>query len=733
MDLDPELQQLLLSTFAAELDEQLQVVTDRLLALERGALGDAERIEAYEIVFRATHNIKGAARGVGAEAVADIAHRLESLFSRLKNRVRLLAPPLIDLCLEAVDGIRRLHAGWQPGEPLAAPLSALHESLATRLERVDGEMPGKPPAAAPPPPVAPAPDARAAAQPASSPERGEAADVVRVDLARLGGVSALAAELEVVKVEIQEHLAALRTLEARIARHTLRLRNDRPRLHGAFGEAADEAMPLIDQQIEAASALHGGGRIAHKALRTTSRRFDHLVDELNLHVRMLRMVRAGTLLMPMQRTVRDLARDLGKSVQLETTGDAVELDRAILEGIKDPLMHLLRNALDHGIETPEARAAAGKPAEGLIRLAVERVGSRIHVRVADDGAGIDPEHIARLAVERGLLDAASLRDLGREQKLDLIFLPGFSSRVEVTELSGRGVGLDVVRANVQALKGRVVVESRPGEGSRFLLDLPLTVATERGLIVRVTGEAMVIPGSAVTRVLETARDALVQVEAGTAVLLDGEPVVLRDLAEILERPRANAPGDRLSIVVVAAGWQRVALIVDEIVRDREMVVKRLARPLLAVRNVAGATLSGTGEVMMVLNPVDLVRSVSGARLNLQPAPATEIAKAQSAAHQVLVVDDSVTTRMLERNILEKNGYRVTLASDGQQAWDMLARQRFDLVVTDVEMPVMNGLELTSRIKGSEAHRDIPVIIVTSLGDEHDRRRGIEVGADGYVV
>ena len=746
MDLDPDILRQLLATFAAELEEQLQTITDHLLHLEHGVEAQ-ERTAAYEAIFRAAHNIKGSANGIGAGEVGDLAHRLESLFSALKKGNRTPSPDLNDRCLEVLDGIRTIHSGWQPDQPVSEANRAEYERLVAVLERLEQGEPAEGPTSgtAPDAKEGPAeaepqePYAEGPAQPeavtgptAASGNQEASRDQIRVELQRLNTVSALAEELEVTKVELHDQLSRLRSLEQQLGQLEQTWRKRFPILEAAIpAEDQSGAEAFLRENLDTLGSIRKLHAQTFKAFQATSRRFGQLSGGMQKNIRTLQLVEASTLFRPLARTVRDIGRELGKEIRCGLQGEQIRVDRSVLDGIRDPLTHLLRNAVDHGIEEPKARGEAGKPVKGRIDLGVESGGGRVRIYVEDDGAGIDPDVIVQKALTNAVITPEEAGELNREQKLQIIFRPGFSSRGTVTTVSGRGVGLDVVQANVQALKGNVQVESRPGSGTRFVLDLPLTLATERGLVVRVAGEEFAIPSTAVERVAELSPDELTTVEASDAVLHGGRAVPLRDLATVLERPTSDlSRWERLPVVILSHGWHTVALVVEAIVRDREIVVKNLRPPLVAVRNVSGATLTGSGEIMMVLNAADVVRSALGGTAQSLGALG---AQEQPEAPHILVVDDSITTRMLERNALEKQGYRVTVATHGRQAWELLQTNAIDLVILDIQMPLMDGFELTETIKNSDAYHDIPVIIVSSLGHDADKKRGIEVGADAYVV
>ncbi len=734
LGLDQELMRLLIDTFAVELDEQLQVIVDGLLVLEKGATADAER-DTLENIFRAAHNIKGAARGVEVSDVADIAHHLESLFAVLKRDNIHPDGAVTDLALESLDAMRQAMAVFGTEQPPGFD----KEKLIARLQGGIAGIEGLPPAAELAPEAAPAAEAAPGAQPAEAgpaaqaapeparpsesasqptkPATGDSADVVKINLDKLGNLAAMMEELQVTKIEMDDHLASMQRLRLGVQA----LSSGRELTQDWFRRSRDAIA-----ELELASAR------MHREMRSSTSRLGILVESMQDSVRMMRLVPVATLLRPMVRSVRDIARELEKKVGFEIIGDDIEIDRVVLDGVRDPLMHLLRNALDHGIELPHQRLARGKPEQGRLRVTVRSEGSQIVMIVEDDGEGVSEQKIAASARKKKLVSEAELAAMGRDEILGLIFRPGFSSKEIITSISGRGVGLDVVVANLRKLKGSVQLETTEGAGTRFILRLPITLATDHGVLVRAGGAVFAIPTSSVDRVMEIRPDQIIEVEASHAILHRGRSVPLRDLAATLElESLESAGGKMLPLIVVSKGWDSVAFLVDEVIGEREIVVKPLRPPLYSVRNVTGGTLTGSGEVIMVLNPADLVDS--GLRSNLAQLPSQLCEDGMLQAPRVLVVDDSITTRTLEKSILEHAGYKVTVAVDGKQAWLLLQEQEFELVVTDVEMPQMNGFELTEMIKQSERYRRLPVIIVTSLANEADRQRGIEVGAEAYIV
>jgi len=435
--------------------------------------------------------------------------------------------------------------------------------------------------------------------------------------------------------------------------------------------------------------------------------------------------------------VRDLSRERGKEVDLQIEGGDTELDRKVLEEIKDPLMHLLRNAVDHGLETPEEREKAGKPRRGTVTVSAFQKGNNIVIEVRDDGAGINVQRVKQAAAKGKLISSDEAETMTDEEAFRLIFASGLSTSPVVTDISGRGVGMDVVRRNIEGLRGQVDVDSAPGQGTKITLILPLTLATTQELLIQVSSQTFGLPISAVERIQRISLEDISSVEGKEAIMVDSEPVSLVHLGDVLGLPRDaenDKPDQKIPVVILNSVKKRIAFLVDGVVGQQESVVKSLGKQLSRVPNVAGATILGTGQVIMTLNPVDLTMSARTTEGRSMKAVQTAQAKVEAVKRPtVLVVDDSLTTRTLEKNILETAGYEVKLATDGAEALDILQADGCDLVVSDVLMPRMNGLELTETIRGNPKLKELPVVLVTSLDSREDREKGIELGANAYVV
>ncbi|MFL5271402.1 MAG: response regulator, partial [Anaeromyxobacteraceae bacterium] len=454
--------------------------------------------------------------------------------------------------------------------------------------------------------------------------------------------------------------------------------------------------------------------------RTLSRRTRRLASE----VRGLRLTPWGDATAGLERTARDVAAALGKEVDVAVEGEGLELDRSVVDALREPLAQLVRNAVDHGVESPEERSAAGKPARGLVRIGARVDGERVTVHVADDGRGLDPDALRAEARRRGLEPPAD-----RRRALELVFVPGLSTARAVTEVSGRGVGLDVVASAVRAVRGAVRVASEPGRGTAFTVEVPTTLYGLRALLARDGGQVFAVPALDVERVVRVAPDR-VRTIGGRPVLLAGAAVPLAPLAHALGLARGEwTPQERRVALVVASGDDRAAFAVEEVLAERELSLEPLPGRLQGLPLASAVASLPGGELAVVLASRELVESARGGPVHATAAPRA----AAAPARRVLLADDAATTRALTRSILEASGYEVLVAADGEQAWGLLQQQGADVVLSDVEMPRMNGFDLTRAIRQSPRFEKLPVVLLTALEDEADRRRGAEAGADAYLV
>jgi two-component system chemotaxis sensor kinase CheA len=719
---DADLHSQLVAIFGTEASERVQAMNRHLLALEADPAGEELERELAGL-FREAHSLKGAAGAVGMAQVAAIAHRLESVLQGVRSGDLRLQQVAFDGLYAGVDAIGALVAAAVEGR--GADLDP--DTVIATLERLadPGAAPAPPPRPAPaeaePPPPA-ATEAEPAAPAPAAPE-----ETVRVAVAKLDALMNQVGELVVARIAADQQLDELRGLQEELGRWELAWRAARP------GQRPPDGAALARFVEGGAARLTGVRRrveLLARGCQAEGRRLGQAVDELRDEVRRARMLPVSTVLDGLPRLHRDITRELGKQAGLELRGGEVEVDRAVLEQLRAPLTHLLRNALDHGLEAPEARAAAGKPARGSVVVAVAQHEGVLQVEVADDGAGIEPARVRARALERGLLPPEAAERAGDREVLDLVFRSGFSTAAKLTGLSGRGVGLDVVREHVERLHGTITLDTEAGRGTRFRLELPLTVATTLCLLADIAGRPFGLPVTNVVRI-ERARDESLGLVGGTRVVeVDGRPVPVVGAAALLGL-RQPAGAETRTLVVCGSAERRTALAVESLLGVQEVVIKPLPRPFAGVAGTAGAATLASGQVVMILNAADLTRPGAApdpARDEPRPAP-----PGRQRPATVLVVDDSAVTRTLEKGILEAAGYQVRVAADGAAALDLLQREPCDLVVTDVEMPRLDGFSLTARVRADDRLRDLPVVLVTSLASEDDRRRGAEAGADAYIV
>jgi two-component system chemotaxis sensor kinase CheA len=632
---------------------------------------------------------------------------------------------------------------WEaaPPAPETLPEDAPPRKAQTRTD--SGQRKPAPPKT--PEPVREAPKAGDSLPEGEAPKVVKAAQdtdkTIRVSTDKLDTLMARMGELVVARMRTGQRLAQIEDLQQRMIRWQKSWR----RLRGQYktlrqsAERSPEFAPLVNflaENEECLKSMDQGITELATVFATDRDRLGLITDDLQDSVRRVRMLPVSTIFDLYPRMVRDLCRDSGKEVRLSVEGDDTEVDRQVLDTMRDPLTHILRNAIDHGMRTPDEREAKGKPRRGIILLRAAQQGGTIVLEIKDDGEGIDLEKLRAAAVKKGLLSQREAAALGRQETLDLIFYSGLSTQTTVTDLSGRGVGLDVVRENIKRLQGIIQVDSVLGKGTTFTLTLPLTLATSQVLLVRVGGETVAVPTIAVDRILQVTTKRLGSIEGKPAVLVEGRPLPLVSMARVLEmekEDRAVAADEKISIIVLGVAEKRLAFRVDGLHDTQEVVIKNLGRQLARVRYVAGATILGSGEVIMILNVGDLLKTAGESAGIATIASITAAREQKRRKNRVLVVDDSITTRTLEKNILESAGYQVTVAADGEEAWGLLQGGALDIVVSDVDMPRLNGFGLAERVKGDGRLKEIPFVLVTSLESPKDKLQGLEAGADAYIV
>ncbi|MCO8578307.1 hybrid sensor histidine kinase/response regulator [Burkholderia multivorans] len=733
----------LLELYREETRTQTQALSERLLALEAGE-PDAAALEAC---MRAAHSLKGAARIVGVPLGVDIAGRMEECFVAAQAGTIALSAAHVDVLLAGVDLLVRV------GDPHAAPVSPAEiDAFATALTGADGAHTMRMPAAAPTPPVvasrehdaaanepagvsiaAPSPGApHAAAEPAQGNRTAGAGAMRRVRADTLNRLLSLSGESLVESRWLKPFAESMLRVK--------RAQRDAARaLDLVYEQFADEldagVLASMNEVRHMLNDLQRSFAERMDEFDRFERRSTHIAEQLYDEALQCRMRPFGDATRAYPRIVRDLARSLGKQVRFSIVGEATQVDRDILDLLDAPLGHLLRNAIDHGVESPEARRAHGKPAEASVTLEARHSAGSLLVSVIDDGPGVDMDALRAAIVRQRLTDDETAARLSDPELLEFLLLPGFSMRDAVTDVSGRGVGLDAVQEMVRSVRGAVRIFNEPGAGMRFVLQLPLTLSVIRSLLVEVGGEPYAFPLAHVRRTLELAHEDIDVLEGQPHFPFDGRRAGLVAAHQLLDAGEPDASRASTAVVVVGGEPELYGVAVDRFLGERMLVVQPLDSRLHKIQNIAAGALLENGDPVLIVDVEDLIRSVDKLVRGGQLAKLTRDPQLAHAdrRRRVLVVDDSLTVRELERKLLEKRGYDVTVAVDGMDGWNAVRGEAFDLVVTDVDMPRMDGIELVTLIKNDPLLQRVPVMIVSYKDRDEDRRRGLDAGADYYLA
>ena len=743
---DPQLHQL----FKAESTEHLARLDDGLLRLEKNCTEQA----VLEEVFREAHSMKGAARMLGLSKIETAAHGLESILNTARKGESTLTPDSIERMTVALGDLRRLvqealssnadqgARGAEQKIPQSEPgIQNFTESVqpiskagskdpqsTLRIPQTDIPKTAGPNA---PEVLLPIVD-----EDFRTPQATFRIETVRVETRQLDDLLTLTGELSVIQGRAQHRLSLMDQMLEQWAMLERNRRKFRFLLHSA--ESSDKTNESLQRMLqadgEALTLLGNRIKQTRDAFYEDGARLDSTASTLEEQVHAARLLPMSIIFSLFPRMVRDIAKEQGKEVELEMAGGDLNVDKRILEEMKDPLMHLLRNAIDHGIELPEERERQGKPRNSILRLSAERENNNVLLEVRDDGRGLDIDSIRHVALQGGLHDEATLAVMSTAQLQQLIFLPGFSTSSFVTELSGRGVGMDVVRVNVERLKGDIRMESEPHHGTVIQLRLPLGLSTTRLLLVSVGELVYGLPIEFIHTSRRVSKEDIFPLEGRSSFELDGQAMIAPRLSDLLGLPDTSSPtvksGQKSVCIVIQVGDERLGLRVDELLDEEEVLTKPLGPPLQRVRNVSGMAILGSGEICAVLNPADLLRSAH--KLAVMPSGNKLDRTRPHEKTCVLLVEDTVLVRVMEKRILEDAGYEVVAAVDGADAFSMLGSRPFSAVVSDINMPNMDGLTLTARIRQEPHYRDLPVILVTSLASDEDKRRGLEVGANAYI-
>ena len=727
----------MLELFRLEADTQTAVLSAGVLAIEKLEHSPA----AIESLMRAAHSLKGAARIIGLEPAVRVAHAMEEVFVAAGKGLVTVQPEHADVLLAGSDFLASIARADDALAP-DGPWGERADRLVTQLAAIrSGRMGQEPPMRSTPPPLTPQVPAEttpATAPPSPPPKALDHGDpVVRVSADSLSRLVGLAGESLVEARQLPALVAGLHSLRSMQGKlcNTVAALEEWHRGASLQDPAASTALLGILRE-QAGSVLAGLSQRCEEFASLAGRNED-LSGRLHHEVISSRMRPLAECIRGFPRLVRDVARSLGKQVRLEVRGEQTGVDRDILDKLESPLSHLIRNALDHGIESPDRRVAAGKPPVGTILLEARHRAGALTITITDDGEGIDIERLRAKTVANGLVAGPLADQLSEQELLEFLFLPGFSTKDVVTEISGRGVGLDAVHRMVKAVGGSVRVATQPGRQTVFTLQVPITMSVIRALLVDIGGEPYAFPLTRIDHILRCQHADIRSVEGRQYVDRGGVSIGLVLAPQILGlEPSAPPPSaDALSVVVISDHGQQFGVIVDGFLGERDLEVRPLDPRLGAVPDINSASLLENGDPVLIIDVEDLVRSIdtllTGRRLKrVEYAPSPE---QPTRRKRILVVDDSITVRELERQLLRAHGFAVEVAVDGMDGWNALREGEYDLVVSDVDMPRLDGIGFVSLIKAAPEHKDIPVVIVSYKDREEDRLRGLEAGANRYLT
>lgn len=704
----------LLATFEIEADEHLKTISSGIIDLEKDPPVDRVR-EIIEVIYRAAHSMKGAARSVNLADVEKLCHLMENVFAAWKNQEAPRGGEVFDALHKVLDCLR-VRISPTETEPRYAGTSV--ESLVRLLEE-SVRPPGTPR-------FEQERENRTERSTLETKKTGEelklsalapVSDTIRVSSSRMSSLLLQAEELLGAKLWAGEHAK-------QVSMFTVVMQDWRRKWNVSAPEGQEE-LAALEHDFKTLAAL------AEQEQRRLAGMVDRLLDDMKRTL----MLPFASLLEILPKLVRDLSRTQGKDVELVIDGGESEIDRRILDDMRDPLVHIIRNCIDHGIETPEERLKKGKTPKGSVRVTVaQKDGGHVELTISDDGAGIDSQGIKAAAIKTGAVSPNESVTIGENEAIALAFHSGVSTSPLITDVSGRGLGLAIVQEKVDKLGGILTVGSQRDQGTAINIVLPITIASFRGVLVRVGESTLVLPTINVDRVVQVTPDLIHTVENREMIRVNGRTVPLARLQDVLELPARRQVRENGAVsfaVIIRSSAAHIAFLADEILAEQEVMVKGLGSQLVRVRNISGIAVLGSGTTAPILNVHDMMKAA--VRVAGGATQASTPRQDQIIRKTILLAEDSITARALLKSILEAAGYFVRTAVDGAEALSLVRTEAIDLIVSDVEMPRMNGFELTAKIRADKKLAEVPVVLVTALETREDRERGIEAGANAYIA
>ena len=719
--------------FRVEAEEHIKVLSSGLIELEKKP--ETKRsLELVEIIFREAHSLKGAARSVNSNDIESICQVLESIFSRLKNEKIPLTAEKFDIIHKAIDTISKLVSSAETQTPddnkqLIIQLLSLSETDQP-IKKTEETSPTVKKSLKKTAKIAIPANEAASDKELLIEEKLSQSETVRMPIAKLDPLFFQAEQMIQSKIAAAHRTAELKNVHDFIGLWQTESKKRDTRHSSESGLKLEEMVAWNNEKL---NELEGNVAAVTRNIENDQRLLGRMIDEHLESMKEILMLPISSMIEGFPKLVRDLARSQDKEVDFIVKGKEVEVDKRILEDLKDPLIHLIRNCIDHGIK---------KQAQGTITLSFIAIGGRnLEINISDDGSGINMEKVKASAIKAGILSKENLEQLSAEEGLALIFISGITTSPMITDISGRGLGLAIVIEKVEKLGGTVSVESQQDTGTTFRLLLPLTLSTFRGVLVRIGEHFFFIPTLNVERSLRISIEDIKTVENRETFVLDQEILAIVKLSDALgmndmtnvpasKNGNSDSTSDFVPIIVLRQGDKQIGFKVDEILDEHQILIKELGKQLNRVRNISGATVLGSGRVVPVINVRDLMKSAVSAGKAGVTAGAE---KATEKIYRILVTEDSITSRALIKDILETAGYQVETAVDGVDGYTKALIGEFDLIVSDVDMPRMNGFELTAKIRMNKKLSELPVVLVTALESREDREHGIDVGANAYII
>jgi two-component system chemotaxis sensor kinase CheA len=739
---DDEFLKRIQATFRIEAEEHLRVISVGLIELEK-TRSKKKVDEIIEVMFREAHSLKGAARSVDQKDIEYLCQPLESIFSALKRKEIALSPSAFDLFYSTIEWLSKCVT--TPGAEQTDVFRQTRHELIQRLkEMVSGRAftteIQEPSAVDIERPYLSHFDATPVTEPVDDLHGNiENTQVVmaRIPISKLDPLLLQAEEMIQIKMAINQQTDELKRLSYELSKSKTETKKWRGRKASATPELWNEMCNANEMHL---NKVEDQITEITSSMERHENSLDHLVNDHLMSIKQVLMLPVSSLVEAFPGMVRKISHEQNKGIDFIITGTELEIDKRILEELKDPLIHLIRNSIDHGIGKPQERILQNKPVRGNISLAfTAKESGQVEITLADDGKGIDKEHVLKAAIKSGIISDEAVGKLEPTEVLNLIYQSGVSTSSIITDISGHGLGLSIVQEKVLKLNGKISVESEENRGTTFRILLPMTLATLRGILVRVKEFMFILPTMNVERVMKIEQAEIRTVENHETLRIDDQVLSLLDFGEVLGLPKHKHTEldpeqenlNQVWIVILFSGESRMAFMVDDVMEEQQVLIKSLGKLLKRVKNISGATILGSGKVVPVINIPDLMKSAVSIIGRKREVPAGELFVQKTG--KILVAEDSITSRTLIKNILETAGHQVTTSVDGADAFTKARDGNFNIIISDVDMPKMNGFELTAKIRNDKNLSEIPVVLITALESREDCEHGIEVGADAYII